>query len=133
MTNYEWLINNGKLTEFISDIICATTIPKLSDVCKKYGIHNRGADYFDTDIANWLSGTRTVRPYISRDDTITLINSILGDTTNRFKHFGITDVETVPYSEIIEFAIKKLPTHDIVEDENPGGTEDDQLRMANKK
>lgn len=116
MTNYEWLIDNGKLTEFISDIIRATTIPEIFDVCKKYNIHNQGADYFDVDIANWLSGTRTtIRPYISRDDTITLINSILGDTTDRVKHFGITDVETVPYSEIIEFAINKLPTRDIEE------------------
>lgn len=115
MTNYEWLIDNGKLTEFISDILCTKTVCEVSDICKKYNIHSQGADYFEVDIANWLSGTRTIRPYISRDDTITLINSILGDTTDRFKHFGITDVETVPYSEIIEFAIKKLPTRDIEE------------------
>ena len=112
MTNYEWLVNTGKLEEFLADFSYANAIAEASNFYKKYKITLIGNLYaLECNVANWLQEEHPKpNQYVLLEDVMAVMNNL---------HY-IPQIPT--FAEVIDSYIKykkdelaALPTKEIEE------------------
>ena len=72
MTNYEWLVKQGKLEDFISTI----TASSIKNINKKYGVDIVGEEIYNPQykIAEWLQEERHIKEYVALDEVVDIMN-----------------------------------------------------------
>ena len=101
MTNYEWLVKNGKLEEFIFDITVRdiSNITWAKPVMKKYNFFINWGDKISEKIAEWLQAEHKTKDYVSREDVIDILNNPLKIAIEHKKNMVTLDEVSRAFAE----------------------------------